>query len=313
MFDIKPYIDKNLSCQQALLVSYAKYIGCSADMIFAESWGFGYNKEEKLIGIKMNPGYRPVRLENFKIFHGINTTLYDIADIKELMEFYRSNISKSPMIIDVDVYNCNWNIAYRKYNIKHYCLITGYDANNEAFICIDPFSTADKVYLPIEELNNWQGKVSVFEQEAVAAKRSDYIDELNKCIYHINDSEMFSNLEEFRRDMTYTDSIYSEVSAYEDYFAVPLQKVTKAISGQRNCYLYFLDYVSKVLNWYPFDELKNIFKNSARLYDSLRISIAKQTFAGKINSSKISYIIDEIINSEKRAYDCLTNILNTNI
>ena len=129
---IKPLNDKYLSCQQALIASYATFIKRSYEMIFAESWGFEYNSKLDSIGQGISPGYRNVRIENLRKFHGINTEITSLASVEDLFVWYYEKIKSSPIIIDIDAYCCPWNICYKKYHNLHYIMILGY--NNDKFI-----------------------------------------------------------------------------------------------------------------------------------------------------------------------------------
>lgn len=117
--DIEPIINEYLSCHQGLLATYASYQKREYDMIFAESWGFKYRKEDQPFGMSLDPDYQNRRELLLEKFHGIKVIDELYNDKNDLINLIQSKLPQSPVILHCDVFDCPWNISYQRNHIDH--------------------------------------------------------------------------------------------------------------------------------------------------------------------------------------------------
>jgi hypothetical protein len=302
---IKPLNDKYLSCQQALIASYATFINHSYEMIFAESWGFIYKPKQDSIGECISPGYRDVRIQNLRQFHGIDTEIIALDSLEELLNWYHKKIKISPIIIDIDAYCCPWNICYKKYHVLHYVMLLSYNRNNNEFKCIDPFSgQRDVVILPVNEIEGWQGNASVFNTVSFENDMPDYCQEITNCLIHFHDGNIINNLEQFKKDLNNEALLNTELSLCEDLFAIPLLQIIKVISDQRHCFSYFIKYLTKQ-GFYDLNDSINHFISLSSMYNNLKMNLIRCFYRKREYANVIQPIIEKIILTEKAAYQYL--------
>lgn len=300
--NIEPIVNQYYSCHQALLASYASYQKREYDMIFAESWGFGYKKDEHPFGISLTPDYqnrRNILLENF---HGIKVKDEQYTSMENLKYLIKTLLPYSPIILFCDVFNCPWNISYRKNHIEHYILITGLDDNTNHINILDPYSTAYENIIDIDNVAPDYGCINTFLTLPLnKSQTKGYCLEIENNINHIKNSNFFLNIENFHKDfkIRFDEVLLTE---YKDVYAIPLIINLRRIANQRFCYSIFLKKMAKekIIDCY----IINIMENIAEKYSLLRILLIKQILKKK-NNKECEQIITEIINNEYEAYEKL--------
>ena len=298
--NIEPIINEYFSCYQIILATYASYQKRSYDMMFAESWGFKYEKNEHPFGISLHPGYQ--NRGNFLLekFHGIRIKDTQYIVKEKLLEF-QSILPHSPIIVYYDVFNCPWNISYRRNHIEHFILITGIDGKSEHLYVLDPYSTKNENIISIDDFAQDNGYIysSFIKIPLNSFPAEDYHLEIVNSLNHIRDSNFFLNLENFHNDfqIRFEEVILSE---YTDIYAVPLIINLRHIANQRYCYCVFLN---KMITEKLIDPsiLKNM-ESIGEKYSLLRILLIKQIMKKK-NNRECADIINDIIDSEYQAYE----------
>ena len=297
---IEPIINQYFSCHQILLSTYASHQKRNYDMIFAESWGFGYQENDYTFGISLRPGCQNRSEFLLEKFHGIKIK-YDQYTSKEILfDLFQSILPHSPIILFCDVFDCPWNISYRRNHIDHCILITGIDNKTKHLYVLDPYSTKDENMIEIDSIAQKNGRISSFVTMPLnRLQTEDYHLEIINSLNHVRDSNFFLNLESFRNDfqIKFEEVILSE---YTDIYAVPLIINLRHIANQRYCYCLFLN---KMIEQKLLDHsLLILMENIARKYGFLRISLIKQIMKKKNNNIN-SEIINEIANQEYEAYE----------
>ena len=300
--NVEPITNEYFSCHQILLATYATYQKREYDMIFAESWGFGYQKYDQPFGISLDPYYQNRREELLEKFHCIETRKLEYTDKEDLMESLQSILPYSPVILYCDVFDCPWNISYKRNHIDHYILITGVDDNLMHLFVLDPYSTKDENIIGRDSIISDVGQIDYFVTIPLNNIQDiEYRFEIANSINHIKNSSFFENLNNFRNDFTdrFEEVMYSE---YTDIYAIPLIINLRRIANQRHCYCIFLN---KMIDKGLIDSsMLKFMENIAEKYSLLRIFLIRQVMKKKHNK-ECGDIINDIINAEYEAYEKL--------
>ena len=239
--NIEPIINQYFSCHQILLATYASYQKRDYEMIFAESWGFKYEKDDHNFGTSLHPGYQNRRKLLFEKFHGIKIKEVQYTNRKNLIDLIKSILPYSPIILYHNAYNCPWNISYRRNRIDHYILINGIDERIGCLYVLDPFSTKDENTIDINSVGQDNGSIYIFETMQInPLQTKEYHAEITNTLNHMENTKFFHNLSNFYDDF---QDCFEEVvmSEYTDIYAIPLILNLSRISYQRHCYCIFLN------------------------------------------------------------------------
>jgi len=303
---IKPVINKYFSCHQGLFATYASYQKREYDMIFSESWGFKYQKEDYPFGMSLDPNYQNRRVLLLEKFHGIRVFNEQYTDNENLINLIQSTLPRSPIILHCDVFDCPWNISYQRNHIDHYVLVTGLSDNTKQVYVLDPYSTKDENAVNIHGIAQDNGYINFFETILINSLQADAFHlEIVNSINHINTSGFFESLENFYCDfpIRFEEILQSE---YMDVYTIPLIINLRRIANQRYCYCIFLN---KMINNKLIDpSILNMMDSISEKYSLLRILLIKQIMKKKTNSKEGSDIIAGIMSSEYEAYQKLASL-----
>ncbi len=298
--NIKPIVNEYYSCHQGLLATYASYQKREYDMIFSESWGFKYQKEDQPFGMSLDPDYQNRRELLLEKFHGIKVLDKLYTEKNGLIDIVQSKLPQSPIILHCDVFDCPWNISYQRNHIDHFILIIGISDNFRQIYILDPYSNKDENTVDIANIAPASGEIGCFMTlPMVNLKTEDYLLEINNSLDHIDNTGFFKNLENFYNDFQIR---FEEVmlSEYTDVYAIPLIINLRRIANQRYCYCIFLNkMISKNL---LVPSILSMMESIAEKYGLLRILLIKQIMKKKSNK-ECSDIITEIMSKEYEVYE----------
>lgn len=301
MWQIKSITDKKYSCEQALLISYAKHLNREYQMLLSDSWGFNYY-EKGSIGEKISPGYRKSRYENYEKFHGIKVNNKSVFSKDELVFFINKNIKLSPIMIDFDTYFCPWNNLYQKKSIYHRILIIDI-IDQMHYECIDHYSEHSNI-LDISVLPRWEGVVSTFAVNNINyVPEFSFVDEIRKHSEYLKKNNMLVKLKSFFSDLESN----SLVNYGEAYAGIPGESLIlinlNRIMNQRLCFKEYLEYINGKCSLQNLKKsnLVNLFDEMALKYGMLKMLIAKELVQGRLRNK--TKLIEDIFQLESNAFN----------
>lgn len=114
------------------------YIGC---------FNFGYKKDGRLFGERITPSRDGMWLD-CTIFDSVFETAGMVLQKKE-QQSYKDLLndlreSKQGLILEVDVFDCEWHAFFKKVHSLHYCWLIGVEGR--AFICALPYGRKIGIY-----------------------------------------------------------------------------------------------------------------------------------------------------------------------
>lgn len=299
-YNIEPIINKYFSCHQGLLATYASYKKREYIMIFSESWGFRYQREDYPFGVSLSPNYQGRRGILLEKYHGIKIVKEQYTDHKLLMNRIKILLTQSPIMLHCDVFNCPWNILYQRNHVNHYVLIIGLNDSTKQIYILDPYSTKAENTIDISNIAPDSGDISYFVTNEISnIQIENYIFEIDISLRHIDNTGFFQSFKNFHTDFK---TRFEEVmiTDYLDVYAIPLIINLRRIANQRYCYCIFLNEMldKKLLN----PPILNMMESIAEKYELLRVLLIKQILKKKMNIKESSNIISDIIDREHEAY-----------
>lgn len=295
---IDSIINEYFSCYQILFATYASYKKRDYEMIFAESWDFEYENNDCPFGVSLSSGSQSRSELILDKFHGIKIKKVQYTSKENLLDLIHEILPDSPIMLYYDVFDCPWNIAYRRNHIKHSILLIGIDEKKDLYV-LDPYSTKDEIIININDFARNHGRLHSFMLMPLEdLQPDDYRSEICTHLNYMKNDGFFKKLECFKNSIQtrFEEAINSE---YTDIYAIPLIINLRHIANQRYCYCIFLE---KMIDKKIIDiSMLNLMKNIAWRYSSLRMSLMKQIMKKKSNNENGS-IINEIMNEEYEAY-----------
>lgn len=302
MWQLQPVNKKTYNCFQFLIATVAKFYDYDYRLMMLELWGFTYDDSaEGIIGdkLKLCWNYKIDRRKRLLNYHGLS---FDTIIPKELdfNKFVCDNLSKWPVAVYIDSYDCSWVPFFQKLHRPHMFFIL--EKESDKFIFLDQYSS-DKMIneIDIEFVSGNAKSILVFKPD-----KKDYSISISESIIeNINDWNQygFPQYKSFIYDMKNNLSIENEI--IDDPVASKLIMYLKNLADDRINFIEAIDlfeeHFSKDLN-----VVKGCLINIATRYEKLRAYIIKCAFTNRAHKVEIiANELDYIYSSERQIYDSI--------
>lgn len=302
MIEILPKIVEEYTCRQSVITEIAKALSYDYQMIALGAWRFPYNPLETSLG-------KSIAQEGYEDFYK-HVRQYNGLWIKEINyineDKVKSLVSERPVIVQSDVYFCNWFLGYKKYNISHFFIING--VNEEGYICIDPSMCNNYNYIKWRDLKYAIKKIFILEKEDVAK---------DICLREVIQKDMRCYLEgdlngliKFTERMHQNQSLYLESMGYgSDIFQVPIVDNIRQIYTYRLSYIEMIKYVSEYEN-IDWSEVIEMMELCVRDWKKIRNIIIKNLVRKQYlleNTLSFSELMDNIVFLEIKIANMLSD------
>lgn len=282
--------------------------------MFLGSWFFDYNQDDNCInfGDRIKVGWRVVNFEMLEKFHGINIECRVIYDQKEFLDAVCSNLKRGmPVIININVFQCPWCYAYKKYSIpEHYCMIVGYDDNTQMMWCIDPIFAEGKMTISLD--NIWEGHATCFMFILCDANRC--IDEkslVQIAIEDMNEPEghagRVNRIRLFAKQLGEKLDTDIEKQGYSGEYDVPFFRYLKIIGDGRINFSKLLALLGEKLRDHDLSECSNKMLQVGELWYRQRLNIIKASMLPK-QYQKIEKISGKILEIADIEYEIASEL-----
>ncbi len=301
-------------------------------MIYSNVWGFEFNSKEMdlysnsqvEIGRYVKLGYNTLNnlLEDY---HGIKLEFKSKDDIKvekaiDLIKFEINN--GQPVMIEVDTFWLPWSKRgfQNVFNLheERYCLVIGYNENENILCCLEQENGNNKMYLTIEyfrlafiSLYTFEFNEEVQEIEWKTVLKMAYSNLYNKC----NERNAFSDMHDFARTiLAHHDIVFAELKK----FTILHSKLILAIYNLSHCRKKFalvLKYLLDKTNESQILHICNCIEKASIEWDIIRGLILKASLMSESVDilKRASIKIDELANFEEKIankmYDLYSNFL----
>ena len=141
-------------CIDAVFLTMISWLKSDYQLMFIGSWGFQYIPElppKDILGEKLFSGFIMRSRDAVYKYHGIRVEWETAASYEILADEIRKHLENDQSIgIYIDAYYCPWNPVYQQTHLNHYCIVTGFDSDEENYICVDTYFSCDTYHLPVD-------------------------------------------------------------------------------------------------------------------------------------------------------------------
>jgi len=321
--NISPIQSESYNCIQGIVVSVAKYYGFDYELLFANTWGFGFSPNfsgNVSFGDRVELNWRPSGWGVLERFHGLKLNFKKLENIDEALSIINSQINlNEPVILFIDSFWCPWNPAYKKYHITHYCLAVGIDKSQNVINCIDPYISKNIEKLPIASLAEGYRECITFSISRNTGSDSELLNLLlNTAEYNLGinrDSSAFNLMRNFADELVNKFDKEKEMYGYSDVRFLPLVRKILEIGNSRLNFSETLEYIA---NKYGFEEIRDFKNRMVQIWKKWRLirTWLMKAFISDDTSfpiKNLSCLIYDVAGLEEKIAEELHGLLKKNI
>lgn len=264
-------------CLTATTYSVISNLGKNYINMFALFWGFQYNfKEKKPLDERFNRSglihtadYDLCKITGIEILHQENAGTPD--HMKSIIKNYTEN--GCPISIQLDAFNCPWNIAYQKVHFNHYILTLGY--KSDILLCQDPFCYINMIELN-QEMQSYIGRdyyiYNIYDTREMLPE--ERITMLQDAVQHYIATQIHEKISEFANDFAKQVDYFSKIRLINPVIMNPFFIKMKSIVSDRLNFLLFLEEI-KIIMPDKFKLIVNYFRNISKYWQDTYFLMVK--------------------------------------
>lgn len=308
MWNIIPKSKPYFTCRQCQLVNYIEYMNKNPRALFQISHGYRYKPVSSQLASCIF--YSDQDRDVMKNTYGIVINEQYLDDVEMLRHYIRENLKSSPILVEMDAYDCPWNKGYHLLHQKHFFLVIDYNATENSCIVSDSYCSEQLIHFYLNKLLEWHGCVSVFihtdDKENLFDEKSTYLSIAQQHLQH----DYIQDIEMMRYHILDTlTEILGKIGG-----TAPLDSTfytIQTIAYQKVAYTEYLSLCQEQLGEVKLNKLKQDYLRMAKKYEELKILLIKHSIINKIDKDAISSKFDQLIFIEKGITFCYSQSLNT--
>ena len=129
MWNITPKSKAYFTCRQCQLVNYIEYMNKDPRTLFQISHGYRYKPVSSQLASCIF--YSDQDRDVMKNTYGIVINEQHLDDVEMLRHYIRENLKSSPILVEMDAYDCPWNKGYHLLHQKHFFLVVDYNTTED--------------------------------------------------------------------------------------------------------------------------------------------------------------------------------------
>ncbi len=308
-----PFNGKKAQCDCLAATAYSviSNLGKNYINVFALFFGFEYCPNPKMPfdecfdrgGLIHTSDYNLSKITGVEIQHQINTGTLD--DMKSIIKKYTQN--GRPVAIQLDAFNCPWNIAYQKVHFNHYILTLGY--KDEILLCQDPFCYINNIELD-PKIQSYIGRdyyiYNICEKKDMLPEEQKMI--LKEAVQYYIMTQTHNKILQFASDLIGQTDYFFNIQLQNPVIINPFFIKLKSLVSDRLNFLLFLEDISAVMPD-QFTALVNDFRKITKLWQDTYLLMIK-TMMREINSNELEPIEQRFVQLANDEYYIAAEIIN---
>jgi hypothetical protein len=211
--------------------------------VFALFWGFQYKTQSNLTwndsfergGLIQQPSYTLKSLTGVEVCRRLNDG--SLSVMKRTIQSYTEK--GLPVGIQLDAYECPWNVAYKHVHFHHYVLALGYQ--DGILFCQDPFCYIDKIALHADaQLKIGRDYYTYKIHNTKELHPNERIILLKESIRYYLSSKSYENIVCFANEIPFQREYFEELRKQQPIIVTPFFIKWKSIVSDRINFLSFL-------------------------------------------------------------------------
>lgn len=308
---MKQYHRESNNCLQDIVGMILLNYGYNPMLMYQGCLNFGYNREKVKIGERIAPSRDGNWLDNclFESVYENYGVLFtkergEMDSIKKHIQFNRG------LILEIDIFDCNWHKLAGKYHSPHYCWVI--DFNERYLLCALPYGNKYG-YLELDRLKK-NTVTTFYKYETVECFKNRGLEEVLKKTWHKCNTSFCGQTDIQRLKQMSIDlgggeiNLENEYKGIKDIYAIPLVRAFERVLWSR---INFRDLI-----FYLDDEKKGsklicILQNCINLWDCIKNYFIRDIIRGqKVIRSNIRSCVDKVVNEEIAILDEIENIIS---
>lgn len=311
MWNIKQNQNHSFDCLTGLLTAFADCMNVDYRFCFSKNLGFYFwDTEGKLLSEKIH-FCRPYSFfDMYEKYCNIYISERKHDDLCSLKNYSRNTLETSPVIFEVDAFNCPWCPVYKKFHFDHHLMIV--DINENSFFCFDSYFPEKGIQkLSFPNLLNWSGSSKTLKiiEQPHTYNGFKYYFEIKETVAYLEHIDYILQLKKFQKYMSNEDDLFCNFKGYETGpNHAPFFLILRTLVMQKKQFLLVLDFLKDICtdNEYKIiDEIIVLYNEIKNLYSSIHTICLKQIISKKKDTSGIVALFDKIIEKEELALSLL--------
>lgn len=239
-------LDIKCDCFETLVASFSNWIKGEYRFLFCECLGFEWVKDNLCIGkrIKVKKG----NIIEHAVENGLVVDFHIDVDESKLKYLLKSF---TPIILEIDTYDCYWRDSYKKLHESHYVIAWDIDVYSKSIVCTDTFPRKDNLKIDYGFiLNTAKRAITIIEnvKEFQFYSPQKCISKLVSNINRSDEARMLNQMKKFIQEFPNLIDLAQEMYGYEslEIFYIPIVSNLKKISWSFYQFQYLLKYVSDI-------------------------------------------------------------------
>lgn len=308
-------------CMMGCLENIALYYKLDYEYLYRGIWVFNFdaNKETgKPFWKRLNTPELVNSHLQLELHHGLRTIEcpYEGMDLF-LKQLKKELIAGNPVVVFVDAFYCSWAGVYQKGHLPHYCLLTGYEEddndNGPYVICADPYFMAGQEPWKIEELEQAMEKYYLFRKAEPIFGLDNWKTDVLLCAKDKIENLTFDSMRNLKAEISSDKKFVCELRKQNDMYSFELFYIMKYIGHSRYNHAEFLRYIASNI-----DEAKGLvdaaecLENASKIWKKIANIFTKLAYMNDENRIKKSLLkIDKYMeNAIDYESDCVNIIYN---
>lgn len=311
--DLKPYFNAERTCMENLFISLIQKYG-NVEKLYLYAWNFGYlNKKNINFGERIMPSREGEGLNKeiekaLQEFFGIRV-IWHLNYAKNAIKVIKDELERGrPVIIGIDIFECEWHKVFQKYHSVHYCLVIG--VTNEELVCIDDTLAScngnlrlvhrpEYITIPFQKyLQYGFGLVTLEISDNRRNPENSLYKSALKTLTGFRGVTDFDQMRQLRADIVTEFDIKKEINGFEDAWALDIVRALGYIVWNRKNFLTAQKIFSR--------ETENIYMYCKKMesiiikWENIKNYILKYALENSKNAFDINYIATTL---DKKIYE----------
>lgn len=310
--------DDAFDCLDNVLVNAIKWFGCEYELMYANSWSFGYKKIKDVNKDIISNDFltkRIYRWDYLKKYHGISVDFFDVDNYVKTINKIKDELENNrPVIIEADTFFCSWyKNEYKRISSQHYCLVVGIDKNNNFLVKDTLLAIEGKVLSEIDFISGVK-KYGTFQIMENKQKVEDHKRIIKEALLKLRNEEIginvFKEMEDFALDISENLIFDNEIIGFEDrpYQSRLFQTIYNVGRGRKQ-FAIALNFLFEETDIFILEEVSQRMRKVGEYWTSIFGMLCKahylSTSRSKILMLKISEKIRNVIIEEQKLADKL--------
>ncbi|MCQ1531140.1 cysteine peptidase family C39 domain-containing protein [Lutispora saccharofermentans] len=318
LLDIKPLHNEAWSCLEDIIISSVDWWSYRYEMMFSEAWDFQFvcdgDKKKTEIGSRLHEGHDNT-WSLLEKYHGIHINATGMLGPSAINDIICTELhNRHPTILYINAYNCPWIGVYHKSHFSHTCLVIGNDEKNEAFICIDPYTTKNEQFLPYRDFYEGSTQCAIFRNAYKSTPQINWKDVINQTVskFFCNTysdspiSKMLLFSDEIRQCLDLND----ETAGNDDLLKTPLFERLKYLGRRRIQYSQMLCYLNEKYGLPNINEVQFGLQVASQNWSITRSMLIKMYYTQEWKASRLK-VADKIRDNAAYEQSLIMKLQNT--